>query len=190
MVCNSRSPRRAGALMRSTATRSSCFLLALGCPSLWFQGSPAAPLAARSGARTRSGRLACAATRSKMVASVLGALAIQNRGVESSYKIPAIHQFLGARDGADIAAAHSCKHTHAVAATAKPLDQTGHSQHARCIATPCRNSARNAADASPCKARAKTQGQAIDRPRSDRWTITENAEARQRRRRGHGRSFN
>ena len=110
MVCNSRSPRRAGALMRSTATRSSCFLLALGCPSLWFQGSPAAPLAARSGARTRSGRLACAATRSKMVASVLGALAIQNRGVESSYKIPAIHQFLGARDGADIAAAHSCKH--------------------------------------------------------------------------------
>ena len=44
MVCNSRSPRRAGELMRSTASRSSCFAPGAGLPLSGFQGSPVAPL--------------------------------------------------------------------------------------------------------------------------------------------------
>ena len=190
MVCNSRSPRRAGERMRPTASRSSCFAPGAGLPLSGFQGSPAAPLAARSGARARSGRMACAATRRKWLLVSYRPLALQNRGRVIRIKSLPFINFSGLETAQTLPQPTAASTVQAVAATAKPLDQTGHSQHARCIATPCRNSARNAADAAARKARAKAQSQAIDCPRRDRRTITEVAAARQCRRRGHGRSFN
>jgi len=73
MVCNSRSPRRAGELMRSTASRSSsCLLLALGCPLRFSRESSGTACGEErcAGSFWRNGGRGDA---SKMVASVLQA---------------------------------------------------------------------------------------------------------------------